>query len=229
MFVTNIIGKDELRVLLKAMTRDVKKEIAKYKTARWNNFLSTIQSSHDKREKFFWSHLAKIYKAKTLPFSKLMVGTKILSDEQEIIDALFRYFDDQSKAPELDKNNSHDVQVATDYQVLNNLLRNTPNLELGPTSVAEVKILIKKMKGKKSSGFDEISNQMIKMLPPTYIECLVNCFNTWLKDCKYPNFWKTARVITLNKLKAGVPRCDQTRPISLLSTRGVPTQAHKFS
>ena len=74
------------------------------------------------------------------------------------------------------------------------------------------------MKGKKSSGFDEVSNQMIKMLPPTYIECLVKCFNTWLKVCRYPNFWKTAKVITLNKLKAGVPRCNQTRPISLLST-----------
>jgi hypothetical protein len=59
---------------------------------------------------------------------------------------------------------------------------------------------------------------MIKMLPPTYIECLVKCFNSWLKECRYPSFWKTAKVITLNKLKAGVPRCEHTRPISLLAT-----------
>ncbi|CAF4731414.1 unnamed protein product, partial [Rotaria socialis] len=29
---------------------------------------------------------------------------------------------------------------------------------------------------------------------------------------------KLAKIITLNKLKAGVPRCEQTRPISLLAT-----------
>ncbi|CAF2039580.1 unnamed protein product [Rotaria magnacalcarata] len=30
--------------------------------------------------------------------------------------------------------------------------------------------------------------------------------------------WKLAKIVTLNKLKAGIPRCDQTRPISLLAT-----------
>ncbi len=68
-----------------------------------------------------------------------------------------------------------------------------------------------------SSGLDQVSNQMIKLLPPLYIECLVNCFNVWLKECRYPDFWKTAKIITLNKLKAGVPQCSQTRPISLLA------------
>ena len=59
---------------------------------------------------------------------------------------------------------------------------------------------------------------IIKRLPPGYIECLVNCFNVWLSECRYPNHWKLAKIVTLNKLKAGVPRCDQTRPISLLAT-----------
>ena len=79
-------------------------------------------------------------------------------------------------------------------------------------------MIIRKMKDKKSSGFDGISNHIIKMLPPLYMECLMKCFNVWLSDCNYPIFWKTAKVITLNKLKAGTSRCDQTRPISLLST-----------
>ncbi|CAF2105169.1 unnamed protein product [Rotaria magnacalcarata] len=69
-----------------------------------------------------------------------------------------------------------------------------------------------------SSGYDQISNYMIKILPPSYIKCLTNCFNVWLKEGRYPEQWKLAKIITLNKLKAGVPRCDQTRPISLLAT-----------
>ena len=35
---------------------------------------------------------------------------------------------------------------------------------------------------------------------------------------RYPEEWKTAKIVTLNKLKSGIPRCDQTRPISLLAT-----------
>ena len=40
----------------------------------------------------------------------------------------------------------------------------------------------------------------------------------WIKEGRYPKQWKLAKIVTLNKLKAGVPRCDQTRPISLLAT-----------
>ena len=82
----------------------------------------------------------------------------------------------------------------------------------------EITRCIKKLKPKKSTGFDLVSNFIIKRLPPGYIECLVNCFNVWLSECRYPNHWKLAKIVTLNKLKAGVPRFDQTRPVSLLAT-----------
>jgi hypothetical protein len=82
----------------------------------------------------------------------------------------------------------------------------------------EIKRLIRSLKPKKSAGFDQISNFMIKKLPLSYIDCLVNCFNEWLANCRYPDEWKIAKIITLNKLKTGVPKCDQTRPISLLAT-----------
>ena len=86
------------------------------------------------------------------------------------------------------------------------------------TSAFEITKFIKKLKPKKPSDFDQISNFMIKLLPPSYITCLVNCFNVWLKGGRYPEQWKLAKIVTLNKLKAGVPRCDQTKPISLLAT-----------
>ena len=101
---------------------------------------------------------------------------------------------------------------------MENLLAGSSDTELELTSVREVTGLIKKMKGKKSSGLDQVSNQMIKLLSPVYVECLVNCFNGWLKEGRYPAHWKTAKIITSNKLKAGIPSCNQTRPISLLAT-----------
>jgi Reverse transcriptase (RNA-dependent DNA polymerase) len=39
-----------------------------------------------------------------------------------------------------------------------------------------------------------------------------------LRECRYPDEWKLAKIVTLNKLKSGIPKCDQTRPISLLAT-----------
>lgn len=74
------------------------------------------------------------------------------------------------------------------------------------------------MKPKKSTGFDLVSNFMIKKLPPSYIDCLGKCFNSCLSECSYPEEWKIAKIITLNKLKSGTPKCDRNRPIFLLAT-----------
>ena len=83
------------------------------------------------------------------------------------------------------------------------------DLELATTSIKEIMRITKKMKGKKSSGYDLVSNQIIKLLPPVYIECLVNCFNGWLKECRFPECWKIAKIIILNKLKVGVSKRNQ--------------------
>ena len=57
-----------------------------------------------------------------------------------------------------------------------------------------------------------------KKLSPDYISCLVNCFNTCLSEYRYPQCWKLAKIVTLNKQKSGISCCEQTRPISLLAT-----------
>jgi hypothetical protein len=47
---------------------------------------------------------------------------------------------------------------------------------------------------------------------------ICRCFNSWLEEGKFPDCWKKAKIITLNKLKVGTPTCEQTRPIALLAT-----------
>ena len=59
---------------------------------------------------------------------------------------------------------------------------------------------------------------MIKLLPPSYVICLAYCFNEWLREGRFQEQWKLAKVVTWNKLRAGVPLCDQTRTISLLAS-----------
>ena len=208
---------EETRVLLRALTRESKVSIGKYKAARWNEFLLKIQTSHDNSEKAFWTHTSHIYKSRSLPFYKLDTVNKILSTQEDITEKLKQYYSDQFKAPSIDYSDAHEVKIESEYNELLNKLEIT-NERMEETSTAEISRLIRELKPKKSAGFDSISNFMIKKLPPSYISCLVVCFNTWLKECRYPNEWKLAKIITLNKLKSGTPKCDQTRPISLLAT-----------
>ncbi|CAF2046641.1 unnamed protein product [Rotaria magnacalcarata] len=208
---------EETRVLLRTMTRESKVDIAKHKNTQWQNFLSNIQTSYDKSDKAFWTHLSRIYKSRSLPFYKLSEGTKIISTPEGITNELFQYYSEQFKVPAVDCSNEHEDQIDRKYKELVNRL-SVLNDSVEKTSIAEITRIIKTLKPKKSAGLDSVSNFIIKKLPPSYIECLAKCFNTWLNECRYPDDWKIAKIITLNKLKSGIPKCEQTRPISLLAT-----------
>jgi hypothetical protein len=179
--------------------------------------LSKIQETHDNMESAFWSYLSRVYKHKLLPFSKLDTSKTVLTKENEISDELYRYYSEQFKAQNTDMSDPHEVQIETEYLELMNKLAML-NEKIETTNVRKIKRHITKLKPKRSSGFDAVSNFMLKRIPPSYISYLANCFNTWLSDLRYPDDWKLAKIVTLNKLKAGVPRCDQTRPISFLAT-----------
>ena len=140
-----------------------------------------------------------------------------MTKENEIGEELYGYYSEQFKAQSTNTSSPHEVQIETEYlELMNKLTLSNEEIEL--TNAVEIKKYISKLKPKKSSGFDTVSNFMIKKIPPSYISCLSNCFNTWIREYRYPDVWKLAKVVTLNKLKAGVPRCEQTRPISLLAT-----------
>ena len=207
---------EETRVLLRVLNREVRSEIAMHKSSCWQPFLSTMREKSDQPEKAFWSHLSRVYKSKSLPLSKLDDRESVLSDKKEIVDTLFSYYENQFKKTVIKTDDPNDMGIEEYGILLKELSISEETIEL--TSAFEITKFIKKLKPKKSSGFDQISNFMIKLLPPSYITCLVNCFNVWLKEGRYPEQWKLAKIVTLNKLKAGVPRCDQTRPISLLAT-----------
>ncbi|CAF0993425.1 unnamed protein product, partial [Adineta ricciae] len=216
--MNNGIVDEETRLILRKMTSNAKKEIVKYKSGRWKTFLSQIQEAHDVNGKAFWSHLSKIYKPRTLPISKLLTDVGVKSNQNEIKDILYDYYNEQAKSPEVDHRNNHDQYITRESLRIKEEIIKSPKMKLEPITQIEIKRLINKLKNKKSAGYDEISNHMIKLLPPGYIQCLTSCFNMWIEECRFPEVWKTAKIVTLNKLRGGIPRTDQTRPISLLPT-----------
>ncbi|CAF3314472.1 unnamed protein product [Rotaria socialis] len=210
------IDNEAERILLRTLNREVQADIANYRSKRWSNFLEKIQESKTKNDVNFWSHLGKLYKQKSLPFAKLKVNNKIISDKEVIAQELYKYYTDQFQPPYIDRNDPHDSEIENEFQ---DILKSFSNsMEIEQTNIKEICYAIKSLKPKKSAGYDSISNFMLKLLPPGYLQCLWNCFNLWLKECRFPHDWKVAKVISLNKLKTGIPSSDQTRPISLLAT-----------
>ncbi|CAF1929527.1 unnamed protein product [Rotaria magnacalcarata] len=178
--------------------------------------MEEIQSSKNKGEAVCWSHLGKIYKQESLPFSKLKVGDVVITDKKDISNELYEHYMEQFQPPSLDLTNINDMEIMKEFkEILKGLSTSTDEVEV--TNTSEIKNAIRSIRPKKSAEFDNISNFIIKRLPPGHIQGLGNCFNLWLEECRMPNEWKLAKIITLNKLKGGVSKCDQTCPISLLA------------
>ena len=208
---------EEDRKELRYKTREVNKLINKYRSDRWNAFLSSVQDNYINDTSGFWKHLSRIYRPTTLPFKKLAVNNKQLTAPKDIVDALYSYYKDTFSMQNIQPADEHTAHVEKEYEEILKQLAECKK-KIKPTSVLEIQKIIKKLKPKKSVGVDFISNYMIKKLPPTYIECLCSCFNEWLSYSIFIDDWKAAKIVTLNKLKAGIPQCEQTRPISLLAT-----------
>ena len=144
---------EETRVLLRVLTRGLKVEIGKYKAARWQSFLTTIQVTHDKTDRAFWTHLSRIYNLRSLPFYKLAARNTVLSTQQEITAELSQYYSEQFRAPLIDYSDAHDIKIETEYNELLNKLWMTDK-RVDEISTAEISRLIKTLKPKTPAGFD---------------------------------------------------------------------------
>ena len=138
---------EETRVLLRVLTREVKIDIARYKSSKCQEFLSKIQETYDNTERAFWLHFSRLCKHRSLPLSKLNTDKEILTKENEITDELYRYYEELFKVQNIDMSNPHDVQIETEYlELMSKLVLSNEKIEM--TNVREIKQHISKMKQK---------------------------------------------------------------------------------
>jgi hypothetical protein len=90
-----------------------------------------------------------------------------------------------------------------------------PTTFLRPTTVDEVRTLIKGLKPRSAPGADGISNRVLKL-----ICLLVAIFNSAMSNCIYPASWKEADVIGIHKPGKDAFAPSSYRPISLLKSLG---------
>ena len=92
-------------------------------------------------------------------------------------------------------------------------------LEISPTSVSEILKLIKKLNDKKASGYDSISNKILKATCFVVAPYITELFNSCIDNGVYPDCFKKAQVVPL--FKGGEKDCRNCyRPISLLPALG---------
>ena len=103
----------------------------------------------------------------------------------------------------------------TDY--LKVIPRNAKSLYLTPTTEREVMNLINQLPNKKSSGYDNVDNVILKHIKECISPALTKIFNLPMLEGKFPDQMKLAEVVPLHKSKETY-LLNNYRPISLLIT-----------
>ena len=95
-------------------------------------------------------------------------------------------------------------------------VQNQDDQRIKPVTPQEVNKEIKNLNLKKSPGYDLVTSQILKELPPKGIMKLTHLFNSAIRLRYVPRNWKRAEIITLPKPGKTLYEVSSYRPISLL-------------
>ena len=150
---------------------------------------------------------------KTCIVDYLQINNKKYSTGKEITNQFAKYFSSIGKKFAM-KTEPSKVTL-TDY--LNKMPSNPNTMFFKPVSVEEVSKVINSLKPKNSSGYDGISNKLLKSLHPVILEAFTEIINRSLKEGCFPSDMKRSDTIPLHKSKEKHYTTNY-RPISLLLT-----------
>ena len=123
---------------------------------------------------------------------EIMENGKLMQDPKEVANILNEHFVNMGKkiADSFGKNENYMKHMGK---------RMTISFELTPITTSTTVGIIKKMKSKSSSGFDKISNKLIKAVKEVISQPLTDIINSSIVQGKVPEQWKLAKVIALHK------------------------------
>ena len=150
-------------------------------------------------------------KAKSFPQEFCMENGNIISDHKTIANAFNNFFTNIGETVITNTN--------TTISPFNTYLSNKPNCKFTFTlmSVEDIVQIINSLKPKVSSGLDELSNKMLKLIKDVIAPPLTIIINHMLNTGIFPDKLKISKVIPLFK-KGDDKLFSNYRPISLLSS-----------
>ena len=163
-----------------------------------------------------WDMINKIngkIKDKSCVIDHLKIENIKLYKGKEISNQFAKYFSNVGKNFAL----KTDTPIKPLKNYLNEIPSNSISMFFEPASVEEVSRTINNLKPKNSSGYDDISNKLLKILHPVITHPLTNIINMSLQEGIFPDDMKQADTIPLYKGKERYYTTNY-RPISLLLT-----------
>ena len=178
----------------------------------WQSFVSTITT--DTPMSKIWKKIAKIrgrWRGTSPP--TLIDGDTIVVDESTVANRLGEHFAAVSSSnfytPEFLR-----IKDQVEHHINFNTAGQLPYNE--PITSFELTSMIRASKNT-AAGPDQIHYSMLKMLPPSALNFLLNLFNKIWLDGTFPSTWRNAVVLPFLKPNKKPGNCSHYRPLALTS------------
>lgn len=140
--------------------------------------------------------------------NKINDNGHILTDPRDISQSFNNYFINQISLTDINTNSNNSIKFNTN----NN---NSNSLFMKPTTPDEIFTIIKSLKNTKSTGYDEITTDIIKRVAPVIAPVLSHSINICINEGTYPDELKVSIIIPLFK-KTDKENMNYYRPIALI-------------
>ncbi|CAH2108991.1 unnamed protein product [Euphydryas editha] len=206
---------DDNRRQLRALQREVKARFAELRDDLNSRRFGELTPSHTT----YWT-LAKRLRCDTVASTPPLLRQNLppALDDRDKAECLADHLESQCSPSTHPVDPSHLSKVNEEVERRSSLP--LPDEPLPPTSVDEVESIVKKLHSKKSPGPDRITNKTVKRLPSQLLMLLVMIYNSLLAGCSFPDQWKEAIVIGIQKPGKPGNLPSSYRPISLLNSLG---------
>lgn len=210
--------REKLAKGLKIARQKADKIIRKAKRDSWEHFIQSIDKNSTDTKELWRKVNALSGKSKGQKITLVKDDNSTLEDPKEVAEDLAEYFYKQSAtsqyARKFQKEKRSKEKIGLNLNYSNNSARYNREFTL-----EEMEEALQDAEGK-ATGIDEISYDMLRMLPIEMKTQLLAEFNRiWTKD-GIPADWKTGLVIAIPKTNNDPHKPENYRPITLLSCVG---------
>jgi exonuclease III len=199
------------KLQISQLNREIRIETELLRQQEWNKFVLSLDSQH-----LSLYRVAKSLKKKFAPLPPLKVADNLVYSNKEKAEAIAENFRNSHVIPSGQTVHSQEIDDSRKF------VDGAPAdfHESARITEREVQAIIDSLKIRKAPGHDEVSNKILKNLPPSASRLLAKVYNACLHTSYFPLNWKIGKVVAILKPGKDHTLPSSYRPITLLPTIG---------